>query len=161
MNFVQRAVLGAAAGAAATAALNAATYADMAVRGRPPSALPDAMAAEFAKRAGIARLAKPRAQLDARAKHQRDGLSALLGYADGIGAGALFGVVRPAARGVPWFWAGAGLAIATMALSEGTAAVMGKTNPAKWPVSSWLEDVLPRCLYGWIACATLDRLLAS
>lgn len=158
MNLAYRAVLGAAAGAAATAVLNATTYADMAIRGRAPSSLPDAMAAEFAKRAGIERLAKPREQLDERASHQRTGLGALLGYADGFAAGAAFGIVRPAAREVSWFWAGIGLAVATMALSEGTATVMGKTNPATWPLSSWLEDIVPRCLYGWIACATFDRL---
>lgn len=158
VNVVYRAVLGAAAGAAATAVLNAATYADMAVRGRAPSKIPEEMVAELAKRAGIKRLAKPREELDERSAHRREGLGALLGYADGFGAAAAFGMLRPAARNVSWFWAGIGLAIASMALSEGTAAAMGKTNPAKWALSSWVEDLVPRCLYGWVACATFDRL---
>jgi len=84
---------GLAAGAAGTAALNAASYADMALRARPPSKVPRRVVKEFARWAGVRNLEQPRVQ----------GLSMLLGYADGFGAGMLFGVLRPRMRGVAWY----------------------------------------------------------
>jgi hypothetical protein len=78
----------------------------MAARGRPPSELPDKMARKLADMAGYGDFAKPAEELDDKTKKQRAGIAALLGYADGFGSGALFGIVRPYVRGVPWFWAG-------------------------------------------------------
>lgn len=139
---------GIAAGAAGTAVLNATTSVDMAVRARPESKVPRRVVKELARRTGMQPLPRERTQ----------GLSALLGYADGFGVGVLFGILRPRMRGVPWWIAGAGLATLTMLLSEGTATAMGKTNPREWGVSGWLADVLPRMLYGCVTCAVFDAL---
>jgi hypothetical protein len=139
---------GMAAGAAGTAVLNATTYADMAIRARPPSKVPKRVIKEVARWTGARRLPRERAQ----------GLSMLLGYADGFGAGVLFGVLRPRMRNVPWFVAGLGLAAFTLLLSEGTATAMGKTNPRDWGISGWLTDVAPRVLYGCVTCAVFDAL---
>lgn len=142
---------GVAAGAAGTAVLNAATYADMAIRVRPPSKVPRRVVKEFARWTGTRRLPRERAQ----------GLSMLLGYADGFGTGVLFGVLRPRMREVPWFVAGLGLAAFTLILSEGTATAMGKTNPRDWGISGWLTDLAPRVLYGCVTCAVYDALSES
>lgn len=141
-------VYGMAAGAAGTAVLNATTYADMAVRARPPSELPQNVVKEVARRVGVAPPQGPR----------ETAYGALLGYADGFAAGALLGMLRPALRKVPWFVAGLGLGALTMLLSEGTATAMGQTDPRKWEAADWIADIVPRCLYGWSAVLTYDRL---
>jgi hypothetical protein len=139
---------GAAAGAAGTAVLNAAAYADMAIRERPASELPQKMAIAFAKWAGLPPPEGPR----------RTAFGALLGYIDGFGAGAVYGLVRPAFKPAPWFVAGIGLAAALLIVSEGTATAMGQTDPRKWGVSGWLEDIVPRCLYGCVTALVYEML---
>jgi hypothetical protein len=140
-----------AAGAAGTAVLNATSYADMAIRGRPASELPDKMVTALAKRAGLPAPEGPR----------QTAIGALLGYADGFGAGAVYGLLRPAMRRVPWFLAGIGLAALTLVLSEGTATAMGQTNPREWGFEGWMEDIVPRCLYGCVTALTYERLTAD
>lgn len=142
---------GLAAGAAGSALLNATTYADMAIRARPESKVPQRVIKEFARWAGVRRMQRPRVQ----------GLSMLLGYADGFGTGVLFGVLRPRMRGVPWYLAGLGLAAFTLVLSEGTATAMGKTDPRDWGLSGWLMDLAPRALYGCVTCLVYDALTQS
>lgn len=150
VNTLVKLVSGAIAGAAGTAVLNASTYVDMAVRDRPPSELPEKMVSTFASTAGIT--VQP---------HRRVALGALLGYANGLGTGALFGIVRPKSRRVSWFWAGIVLAATTMAMSEGTATAFGQTDPAQWSTADWIADLVPRCLYGWITCIAYDRLVTD
>lgn len=150
---------GAIAGAAGTSVLDAATYADMAIRGRPPSALPEKMVAELARRAGLNELAKPQEDLTESEGNRRTRLGALLGYVDGIGSGVLFGILRATAlKNVSWCWAGIGLGVLTMVLSEGTATALGQTDPRAWGVSGWIADIVPRCLYGWTTAISFDCL---
>ncbi|HEV3154871.1 MAG TPA: hypothetical protein VGZ02_13775 [Candidatus Baltobacteraceae bacterium] len=136
------------AGAAGTAALNAFTYIDMALRGRPPSELPQKIVSSLAEKIGIEHIDDSR----------RSALGALLGYADGFGAGALLGIVRPHIRGVPWLWTGLLLGAATMLLSEGSATLLKQTDPRQWSAADWIFDVIPRSLYGCVACITFDLL---
>ncbi len=145
------AIYGIAAGAAGTAVLNATTFADMAIRARPPSKVPGRVVKEIARRSGVPRLPRERVQ----------GLSMLLGYADGFASGVLFGVLRPRVRKVPWYAAGLGLAALTMVLSEGTATAMGKTDPRTWGVTGWITDIVPRLLYGGVTCLVYDALTAE
>ena len=140
---------GVAAGAAGTAVLNATTYADMAIRSRPASKVPKRVVKQVARWTGVRRLPPERTQ----------GLSMLLGYADGFGTGVLFGVVRPRMKSAPWYLMGAGLAAFTLLLSEGSATAMGKTNPRTWGVSGWLADLVPRLLYGCVTCLVYDALI--
>ena len=150
------AMRGALAGAAGSAMLDATTYADIAIRGRPPSELPEKMVRVLAKNLGLAALAAPDAKVSPGLKNRRIGLGALLGYADGLGAGLAFGVVRPYLRGVPWFVSGIALAVATGLVSEGTATLLKQTNPKKWGAAGWLSDFIPRCIYGWTTCIAFD-----
>jgi len=161
MNVFSRMVRGKLAGLAGTASLDAVTYLDMAIRGRAPSELPDNMVRKLAELAGCEQFAKPAEELDDKTRQQRAGIAALLGYADGAGSGVLFGLARPFMRGVPCFWAGIGLAGLTMLLSEGLAAKLGQTDPSSWPASAWIEDIVPRCVYGWVTCFVYDRLEGS
>ncbi|MDQ2679509.1 MAG: hypothetical protein M3Y21_00575 [Candidatus Eremiobacteraeota bacterium] len=159
MNLITKARYGALAGAAGTAALNTTAYIDMAVRGRQPSELPEKVVRKLAEMAGLSMLSKPPEQLNDHEKHQRAGVAALIGYVDGIGAGMFFGLLRPSMRGIPPVLCGILLGAFTMALSEGTAAALGQTNPAEWPPDAWVSDIVPRCIYGWVACAAFDAMV--
>jgi hypothetical protein len=149
---------GAVAGAAGSAVLDVTTYADMAIRGRAPSELPQKMVKEIAQRAHVEPFNKPDQQLSDTDKHRETAFGALMGYADGLGVGALYGAIRPAMRNVSWFWAGVGLAAVTMLLSEGSATALKQTDPRKWGVSGWIADLTPRFLYGWVTALTFDGL---
>lgn len=157
--MIARTILyGAAAGAAGTAILDVTTYADMALRGRAPSELPQKVVKEIAHRARIAPLDKPDELMSDADRNRQTALGALLGYADGFGAGALFGALRPQLRGISWFWAGIALGTATLLLSEGSATALRQTDPRKWGASGWVADLVPRFLYGWVTALTFDAL---
>src|SRR5947209_11876200 len=87
---------GAAAGAAGTTALAAATYRDIALRGRPLSDTPERAVEALADRAGTRVPGE-----GATREHRLTGLGALSGIATGIGLGAVLGLVRGAGLRVP------------------------------------------------------------
>jgi hypothetical protein len=155
---LQTMLYGAAAGAAGTAVLDVATYADMAIRGRAPSELPQNVVKEMARRTHISPFDKPDEQLSDEEKHRESALGALIGYADGLGTGAMYGAIRPMLRGRSWFWAGIALGVATMLLSEGTATALKQTDPRKWGLGGWVADLIPRFLYGWVTALTFESL---
>ena len=141
----KNAVRGMLAGAAGTAMLNLTTYADVVVRDRPPSPLPEKVIGAIAKNADIG-------------ANRKTGLGALLGYFDGLGAGMLFGAIRPYARGVPWQVAGIALGVFTAVLSEGSATALKQTDPRRWTAADWIADMVPRCIYGWTTCVAFDNM---
>jgi hypothetical protein len=149
---------GALAGAAGSAVLDVTTYADMAIRGRAPSELPQKMVKEISQRAHVPPFDKPDEQLTENDKHRETAFGALLGYADGLGVGAMYGAMRPAMRNVSWFWTGIGLAAVTLLLSEGTATALKQTDPRKWGPAAWIADLVPRFAYGWTTALTFDSL---
>ncbi len=151
-------VYGALAGAAGTTALDVASYADMLLRGRGPSDLPKNVVKEIARRAHVAPFDRPDEQLSDTDKNRENAVGALIGYADGVGTGAMYGAIRPSMRGVSWFWTGIALAIATGLFSEGTAAALKQTDPRQWGTEGWISDIIPRCLYGWVTAITFDGL---
>ena len=87
---------GPAAGAAGTTALNAATYADMAWRGRPSSRTPEQTVDAIADRFGF-----PVAGTGEARANRRSGLGALSGIVTGVGIGALVGLLRAAGLRLP------------------------------------------------------------
>ncbi|HEY0393254.1 MAG TPA: hypothetical protein VGD01_02045 [Candidatus Elarobacter sp.] len=148
-------LVGTAAGAVGTAALNIATYADMASRGRPSSETPSKLVKNVASSAGI----EPLAADDETAENRRSGLGALLGYVNGIGVGAVYGLVRPAIRGkVPLLIAALAAGAAAMALSDVPATKTGATDPKTWGPEGWLADIVPHALYGLALAFAFDAL---
>lgn len=136
-------VRGLVAGAAGTVALNVVTYLDMAGRGRASSALPADAAGVLADKLGV-RLGTGETQ-----DHRKEGIGALLGYATGLGVGAAYGLVRAKTR-MPMPLAALVLGAAAMAGSDAPMTALGLTNPATWPVSSWVGDVVPHLAYGLV-----------
>ncbi|MEA2664319.1 MAG: hypothetical protein QOI11_1263 [Candidatus Eremiobacteraeota bacterium] len=150
-------LLGTVAGAVGTAALDLATYTDMIVRARPASETPSEFVKKLAQDAGIAYLSGD----DDDAKNRRSGTGALLGYANGLGVGALYGALRPLLRGVPLPLAALAAGGAAMALSDVPLVRSGVTDPQSWGTSGWLADALPHALYGLAVALTFDALAAQ
>jgi hypothetical protein len=157
MSFIRQIVVGAIAGAAATSALNIATYADIAVRGRGESAVPSAMVKKFAEAAGMGALASD----DATTQRRRSGIGALMGYADGLGVGVVYGALRPALRGVPVLLTAVVAGAAAMAVSDVTIAKSGASDPSTWGAADWAADAIPHLVYGLALALSFDALAGS
>jgi hypothetical protein len=144
---------GAAAGAAGTTALNAATYVDMAVRGRPTSSTPEET---VAKVASLTRVPIPGD--DADRENRIQGLGPLTGILTGVGVGAVLGGTRALGlRPAPI----ADTITATMGAlvtANGPMTLLGLTDPRSWAPADWLADLIPHVAYGIVTAAVLERL---
>src|SRR5437868_4585404 len=81
------------AGAAGTVALDIATYADIAIRGRPSSSAPSRMVSRIANTLHLP-LSSAGGHDDKQVAQQREsGLGALLGYINGLGSGVGYGLL--------------------------------------------------------------------
>lgn len=145
--------VGALAGAAGSTALNAATWADMAMRGRPASSTPEQAAERLAEKAGVD------VPGDAEQRQNRlSGLGPMLGTGAGVGVGILLGLARAAG------WrpgAAVGTVVAgglLMAASDGTMTALGLTDPRQWDAKTWATDVVPHLVYGAVTVAALRAL---
>lgn len=147
--MLRRALMGAAAGAAGTVALNAVTYADMALRARSGSSVPDEVAGVIAKRVGLDLGDGDTAQ------NRKTGLGALLGYANGVGAA--YGILRPVfGRDVSVTKAGLALTLASTVGTDLPIAATGVSNPTTWPPSSWAMDFGFHLAYGLMTAAAYE-----
>ena len=154
MSFVRHIFVGAIAGAAATSALNIASYADMAVRGRGESDVPSTMVKNMATAAGFGALASD----DETTQHRRSGIGALMGYADGLSVGIVYGALRPALRGVPVLLMAVAAGAAVMALSDVAIATSGASDPRTWAPADWVTDAVPHLVYGLALALSFDAL---
>jgi hypothetical protein len=144
---------GAAAGAAGTTALNAATYIDMAVRGRPSSSTPEETVTTMADKAGIDIPGSGETE-----ENRVQGLGPLMGILTGVGVGALAGALvkaRPLPVPVLSLLVGGGAMVGSNLPMTG----LGITDPRSWPASSWISDVVPHAAYGTITAALLRALI--
>jgi hypothetical protein len=141
------------AGAAGTTALNAATYLDMAARGRPASSTPEDTVEVLAGKVGVT---VPGGE-DTR-PNRLSGLGALLGTATGVGIGAVFGALRYAGLRLPGPVAAVAAGGVAMVASNGSMTALGVTDPREWHAIGWLSDALPHLAYGAVTVATLHAL---
>jgi hypothetical protein len=145
-----------AAGAAGTAALNLTTYLDMAVRGRPASQMPAEAVDELTDAAGIPLAGE--SEDDEAGEARRSALGALLGFATGLGLGALLGAVRPALEQVPTAAVAAGLGASASLASSGPLVALGLTDPRQWGAAGWASDLVPHLVYGTVTVLVHDAL---
>lgn len=136
------------AGAAGTAALNVATYMDMAIRGRSSSGAPAKMVDTVAKKVQLPLSPQGVGSEDETAKNRESGLGALLGYVNGLGTGALYGLVRSQFDEVPVPVASVLVGLTAMAASDVPLISLKLSNPKQWSLSSWLADIIPHLVYG-------------
>jgi hypothetical protein len=145
---------GAAAGAAGTTALNAATYLDMAVRGRGSSSAPQDLVAAAAERADV-EIPGQGAERDNRLA----GLGPLAGTGPGVAVGAAAGVVlralRQRGRALPGPVAVLLISAAAMALADVPLKLFGISDPTDWEAKDWAADAIPHLVYGVVTYATL------
>jgi hypothetical protein len=153
----RKVVRGMAAGAAGTVALDIATYADMAIRGRPSSSVPAQLAGKLTEALHVdLEGIETGQQGDQIAEQRRSGLGALFGYATGLGIGAAYGLVRPQFKRVSLPVAGVAVGLAAMVASDVPAVSTGVTNPRTWGTSGWLADLIPHLIYGLVTVATFE-----
>ena len=151
--LVRSALHGAAAGAAGTTALNAATYLDMAVRGRPASSIPAQAVQELANRAHVDIPGEGSTR-----DNRIEGLAPLAGLATGVGLGVLLGVAR-AFGWRPGPVAGTAVAAGVALVgANGPMTVMGVTDPRTWSLTDWISDVVPHLAYGAVTATLLSAL---
>lgn len=159
---------GVGAGAIGSVALNVTTYLDMVLRGRSASDVPARTAGKLADLAGVdlgggaGGVAENPDQRRARAtaESRRTGIGALLGYATGLGVGALFGILSPLLRRLPLPATGLLLGAAAMAGSDVPTTSLGVTDPRRWGAPGWMADIVPHMAYGLftaLAFRTLSR----
>lgn len=152
--MLNRLLAGMAAGAVGTVALNITTYLDMTLRGRPSSDVPEKAAGRLANIADVD-LSSKSADDGPDAKRARDtaqsrrtAIGALLGYATGLGVGALYGLTSPRLRRVPTSIVALLLGATAMAGSDVPTTMLGATDPRKWGAPGWLADLVPHLAYG-------------
>ncbi|SHG26002.1 hypothetical protein [Streptoalloteichus hindustanus] len=148
-------VRGLVAGAAGTVALNVLTYADMLVRARSASSVPEDVAGRLADQAGI------RLGDEQQATNRRSGAGALLGYVTGLGVGTLYGLIRCRCSGLPTLLAGPVLGATAMAASDVPSVALGVTNPREWGAQGWISDIVPHLVYGMVTAATFEALTSD
>jgi hypothetical protein len=144
---------GAAAGAAGTAALNAATYADMTVRGRGTSSTPQETVEAIEDRLPVSVPGEGETR-----ENRISGLGSLSGIVTGIGIGAVFGVLRRAGVRPPTPAGAVMVGLAAMASTDVSMARLKVTDPRTWSATDWLSDLVPHLIYGAVTYATLEAL---
>jgi hypothetical protein len=163
-------VRGAVAGAAGTLALNVVGYLDMLVRGRPASDLPAKVAARLTEEIGVpldwdadddadeaGDSAEP-GEGAARLANRHEAVGALLGYANGVGLGIAYGVIRLLLPRPPTWLAAGLLGGAAMAASDIPATRLELTDPQEWGAQGWLADIGPHLAYGLVTAITFEAL---
>lgn len=168
--MLARILAGVGAGAIGSVALNITTYLDMVLRGRSASDVPARAAGKLADMAGVdlgdsssrqgAGETPDQLRARAAAESRRTGIGALLGYATGLGVGALFGLLSPMLRRLPLPASGMLLGAAAMAGSDVPTTSLGVSDPRRWGAPGWMADIVPHLAYGVftaLAFRTLSR----
>ena len=158
--MLQDALIGAVAGALGTVALNITTYADMAIRGRSSSGAPSQLVAKVAENANIPLSSKGVGSDDETAQNRESGIGALLGFVNGLGVAAIYGLVRSQfdADAVSLPLASAVIGIAAMAASDVPLITSGVSDPKSWGISGWVSDAVPHLIYGFVTALAFDAL---
>ena len=147
---------GVAAGAAGTTTLYVVTYADMAVRGRGSSELPERSVDALAQRAGV----RIPGAGDTR-QHRTEGVAALLGIATGLTAGVAAGLAGPVLRRLPLSLAAVAVGGLAMAGSDLPLTRLRLTDPRTWSTADWLSDAIPHLAFGAATVWTLREMASG
>ncbi|WP_436959141.1 hypothetical protein [Streptomyces sp. SudanB182_2057] len=133
-------VRGCAAGAVGTTVLNAATFADMALRGRPSSQAPAQT---------VDKITQDRVPGAGDDKENRlSGLGGLSGIAVGVGTGVAVSLARHAGLRLPWWLGGLVTGALAMTATDLPMARLGVSDPAGWSATDWVSDAVPHLMYG-------------
>lgn len=156
--MLKSALRGLVAGAMGTVALDMATYLDMAIRGRSSSNAPSNMVKTVAEKLHLPLSPQGVGSEDQTAQNRESGLGALLGYVNGLGTGALYGIIRSQFDEMPLLLAAPLVGLTAMAASDIPLVSLRVTDPKTWGVSGWLADAIPHLVYGVVTVATHEAL---
>jgi hypothetical protein len=96
---------------------------------------------------------------DDTAKNRESGIGALLGFVNGLGIGALYGLIRSQFdEDVSIPLAGTVIGAAAMAASDVPLATSGVSDPRTWGVSGWASDAIPHLIYGLVTALAYEAL---
>lgn len=146
--IVRGAATGAAAGAAGTTALNAVSFADIAIRGRAPSAAPATVIDRLAEKADIALPGDEETR-----RNRLTGAGALAGMGVGVAIGAAYGVARACGLRLPVLAGAAATGLAAMAAADAPLVTLGVSDPRTWSAADWASDAIPHAFYGAVTAA--------
>ncbi|MGZ0204581.1 hypothetical protein ACNFR7_30900 [Streptomyces sp. RM1] len=141
---------GCAAGAAGTTALDAATYLDMALRGRPTSSAPEDVVEKVTRKAG-----HPVPETEGR-DNRLSGMGALAGIAVGVGTGVAVSLLHRLGVRPPVWLGGPATGALAMALADAPMAGLGVSDPRGWSATDWTADALPHLAYGLVTYGLVD-----
>lgn len=131
------------AGAVGTLALNAATYLDMAVRGRPASDTPERSVEAIAGALGADIPGKG----DERA-NRLTGIGALSGMYLGVEVGVSTSVAHSLGLRLPLPLGVLATGAAAMAAADVPMGLLGVSDPREWSAQEWVADAVPHLAYG-------------
>jgi hypothetical protein len=156
---LRNALKGLLAGAAGTVALDIASYADMALRGRPPSNAPSKMVSTLANMLHLPLSSQGVGAQDPTAQNRESGLGALLGYINGLGTGVVYSLLRSQRdEEVSLPLAGTLVGMGAMAASDVPLVMLKVSDPKTWGASGWISDIIPHLIYGFVTVATYEAL---
>lgn len=141
---------GLAAGAVGTTVLTTVTYLDMAVRGRPASAVPEKVIDALAGAAGRTIAGRGGAR-----DNRRTALGALAGIATGLVVGVGTSAARAGGVRLPAALAAVATGAVAMAASDLPIAGLGVSDPRDWTRADWVADAVPHLAYGLATHAVL------
>jgi hypothetical protein len=153
MGFARGLLSGAAAGAAGTTALNAATYLDMAVRGRAASSAPQDAVTELADKADVEIPGEGET-----AENRISGLGPMLGIITGVGVGAVVGMLRGIGLRLPFPVTVLVSGAVAMFGSDAPMAGLGISDPKTWSPTDWAADAVPHLAYGLATAGVLHAM---
>ncbi|MCL3994932.1 hypothetical protein [Streptomyces lavenduligriseus] len=143
-------VRGCVAGAVGTTVLNVATFADMALRGRPSSQAPAQTVEKIAQGMG-----RPVPGSGDGRENRLSGLGGLSGIAVGVGTGVMVSLVCHTGLRLPWWLGGLATGALAMAATDLPMARLGVSDPAGWSATDWVSDAVPHLMYGFATYGTL------
>ena len=117
------------------------------------------MVSTVANKAGVALSPQGVGVEDETAKNRESGLGALLGYMNGIGVGAVYGLLRSQLDDMSIPLASVGVGLAAMAASDVPLITLKVSNPKSWGVSGWAADAIPDLIYGLVTVAVHEALM--
>jgi hypothetical protein len=157
LGLSKRLLMGMVAGAVGTTMLNIATYLDMAMRGRPPSEVPEKVVDEVTNKLDFSLEQEGGGET---ADNRRSALGAPHGFSFRSVWGSIYGLVHPAIRRISPAARSAGLGVAVMAGNDVPAIAVGATKPSEWGISGWVSDLTPHMIYGIATVASYERMAA-
>ncbi len=138
------------AGAVGTTVINAVTWLDMAIRGRPPSELP-----QRTVDAALDVLGVDVPGSAAQRQHRNEALGALSGIGAGLGVGVAAATGRAVGLRLPGPLGAMVTGLGAMAMTDLSANALGATDLATWDATAWASDVVPHLAYGFTTTAVL------